>query len=399
MSSRSTHTPFILVLTLALTMMLGPFSMDTYLPAFPAIAKSLSVSQAAVTLTVSVYIFTTAFSQLIGGALSDRLGRQPVLIGGLLVFMVSSLWLALVPSLAQFLGGRVAQAMGAGFVLVSVPAMVRDRVSGQEGARLFSLLGLMIVLAPGVAPSIGGLVLSVGSWRWIYVLLLIYALALIPLLRATLFSARYRVDPTPAPKHEEKPSFWQQYALVLKQKEARIFIFWQAFSFSTLMLFITRASSIYQVHFKQSEHMFGLLFGANVVVMFLVILFNRWLLLRVHALKILRTASILQGLGGILMITAAASDWGLWAFLPTVMFTIGAMAAISPNMQACFMEYFPRNGGTAAAILGSNQFFFAGVLSAASSLLPHSLLAVCGAIGCSALISALFGIRSLVRGY
>ncbi|GEK51833.1 MFS transporter [Vreelandella venusta] len=142
-------TPFIVVLSLALTMMLGPFSMDTYLPAFPVIGESLGVSQQAVSLSVSVYVFAMAFGQLIGGALSDRFGRQRVLMSGLAIFALSSIVIGMADSLNTLLGGRAVQALGAGFTLVSVPALVRDRVAGRDAAKLFSMMGFIMVLAPG----------------------------------------------------------------------------------------------------------------------------------------------------------------------------------------------------------------------------------------------------------
>lgn len=99
-------TPFIVVLSLAMTMMLGPFSMDTYLPAFPVIGESLGISQQAVSLSVSVYVFALALGQLIGGALSDRFGRQRVLMSGLAIFALSSIAIGMADSLNTLLGGR-----------------------------------------------------------------------------------------------------------------------------------------------------------------------------------------------------------------------------------------------------------------------------------------------------
>ncbi|MCP1328433.1 MFS transporter, partial [Halomonas sp. 707D4] len=107
-----TKTPFIVVLSLALTMMLGPFSMDTYLPAFPVIGETLGVSQQSVSLSVSVYVIALALGQLVGGALSDRFGRQRVLMGGLAIFALAGVVIGLADSLGPLLGGRAVQAFG-----------------------------------------------------------------------------------------------------------------------------------------------------------------------------------------------------------------------------------------------------------------------------------------------
>ncbi|ROU02071.1 Bcr/CflA family efflux MFS transporter [Marinobacter sp. R17] len=390
MSKTEPHVRFSLIFALASTMMLGPFSVDTYLPAFPEIADSLGVSSQQVSLSVSVYIFSLAFGQLIGGALSDRYGRKVVLMSGLAIFSIASLWLAFTDALAVFLVGRAVQAIGAGWVLVSVPALVRDRVSGQDAAKLFSMIGLIMVIAPGIAPSIGSTLLAIGPWNVIFIFLALYAVLVVPVLLGTVFR-----DPVAVPGTAVRMSILKRYASVLSNTRALPFIFWQIGSFSVMMLFITHASFIYQEHFGQSEQTFALLFGANIVAMFCVNLTNRALLSRLPSLRVLQMASALQGLGALLLVAAAALNWPVYGFLAAMMLTIGVMGAISPNIQACFMEHFPTSGGTAAALLGAAQFGAAGTISALSALLPHTLLAVVLAMAACAAVSFGFMLRSL----
>lgn len=391
MSSTESNIRLPLVIALATTMMLGPFSLDTYLPAFPAIADSLGVDTQAVALSVSVYIFALAFGQLIGGALSDRFGRKPVLFSGLGIFCVASLALAQTDSLAVFLAARTVQALGAGWALVSVPALVRDRVSGQEAAKLFSLMGLIMVIAPGIAPSIGSLLLKIGPWSIIFVFLALYSVAIIPLLVTAVFR-NAPVAPTPP---GAALGLLKRYAAVLKTREALPFIAWQAGSFSVMMMFITHASFIYQTHFEQSEDAFALMFSANIVAMFCLNLANRALLSRISSLRVLQIATALQAVGILLLIVAALADWPVYAFLAAMMLTIGVVGAITPNIQACFMEFFPTSGGTAAALLGASQFGIAGTLSALSALVPHTLLAVVLSMAVCSAVAFVFMLNSL----
>lgn len=393
MTSTESTVRLSLVFALASTMMLGPFSLDTYLPAFPAIADSLGVGEQQVALSVSVYIFSLAFGQLIGGALSDRYGRKLILFSGLLMFAVASLALAMTNSLNVFLLGRMVQAIGAGWALVSVPALVRDRVHGQEAAKLFSLMGLIMVVAPGIAPSIGSALLKIGPWSIIFIFLAIYAVIIIPLLMGTVF----REAPTTKAGGAQVTGMLRRYLEVLTTKPALPFIAWQAGSFSVMMMFITHASFIYQTHFGQSEDAFALMFGANIIAMFCLNLANRALLSRISALRVLQIATSLQTVGILLLITAAIMDWPVYAFLPAMMLTIGVVGAITPNIQACFMEYFPNSGGTAAALLGAAQFGIAGTLSALSALIPHTLLAVVLAMAVCAAVALTFMLRSLVK--
>ena len=387
-------TPFIVVLSLALTMMLGPFSMDTYLPAFPVIGESLGVSQQAVSLSVSVYVFAMAFGQLIGGALSDRFGRQRVLMSGLAIFALSSIVIGMADSLNTLLGGRAVQALGAGFTLVSVPALVRDRVAGRDAAKLFSMMGFIMVLAPGIAPSVGSAILSLGSWHFIFFALAVYAVLLVPLLVRVLFTGTGKVSRAKSPKM----SLLARYKLVLSTKPALPFIVWQAASFSTLMMFITYASFIYQGHFDQSPSSFSMLFAANIVAMLIFNILNRALLSRLSSLRILQLATGCQGVGILLLVMAAFMEWPLYAFLPAMMLTIGAVGAISPNIQACFLEFFPTSSGTAAALLGAAQFGIAGILSGLSALLPHTLEAVILAMAACGSVAYLMLARSIIKG-
>ncbi|MBT2787758.1 MULTISPECIES: Bcr/CflA family efflux MFS transporter [unclassified Halomonas] len=387
-------TPFIVVLSLALTMMLGPFSMDTYLPAFPVIGESLGISQQSVSLSVSVYVFALALGQLIGGALSDRYGRQRVLMSGLVIFAFSSIAIGMSDSLNSLLGGRAIQAIGAGLTLVSVPALVRDRVAGRDAAKLFSMMGFIMVLAPGIAPSVGSAILLLGSWHTIFFALAAYALLLVPLLVRVLFTGTGKVSRTKSPQM----SLLARYKLVLSTKPALPFIVWQAASFSTLMMFITYASFIYQGHFGQSPSSFSLLFAANIVAMLIFNILNRILLSRLSSLRILQLATGCQAVGIVLLVMAAFMEWPLYAFLLAMMLTIGSIGAISPNIQACFLEFFPTSSGTAAALLGAAQFGIAGVLSALSALLPHTLGAVILAMAACGSVAYLMLARSIIKG-
>ncbi|MCK9469799.1 MAG: Bcr/CflA family efflux MFS transporter [Porticoccaceae bacterium] len=391
----TTRLPFSLLITLALTMMLGPFALDTYLPAFPAMASSLGVEQQDIAVTVSVYIFALALGQLVGGALSDHYGRRNVLISGLLLTAVAALLQAKADSLGLLMTGRALQAFGAGWALVSVPALVRDRVAGQQAAKLFSLLGLIMVVAPALAPAVGSALLKLGSWRLIFLFLALYAGLMIPLAAANLAGGRPMGSTATGNKSPFAASLLANYVAVLGNTQALPYIFWQASSFTVMMLFITHASFIYQIHFVQSADAFALLFAANIVAMFAFNLVNRLLLSRLSSLTVLRLGTACQGIGLALLLITVGLEWPLAAFLPSMMIAIGALGAITPNIQACFLDHFPTNSGTAAALMGAAQFGIAGLVSALSAQLPLNLatvvltMAVCGAIGVAIMLWSL----------
>ena len=373
-----------MALILAMAMALGPLALDTYLPAFPAMAADLGVSVHEVSLTISLYVFVMAFGQLFGGPLSDRFGRDRIMLAGMAIFSLSSLLIWMASSLTEVIALRVVQAFGGGWAMVCVPALVRDRLSGQEAARFFSLIGLMMVVAPAVAPSVGSLLLTYTGWGGIFAFLCGYSFLVILLLRLVVFSDYQR------PQHEAHISALGRYKAVLETRGAMRFILAGAMGFSVMLLFITHASFIYQEHFGVTPTVFALLFGANVIMMMAMNLTNRQMLKRFLPVQVLRWALTLQFFALILLLTISLAGAGLMLFVPALILSIGMLGAVSPNTQACYMEYFPRHGGTAAALMGASQFSIAGLISAASTLLPASISAIIAAqLACSAICVAL----------
>jgi DHA1 family bicyclomycin/chloramphenicol resistance-like MFS transporter len=352
-------------------MALGPFSIDAYLPAFPVIAEQLGSSIHDVSLSIAAYVFVLALGQLIAGPLSDRYGRGKVMLTGLGIFALASILIARVETLQQLLVLRGLQGFGGGWIAVCVPAIVRDHLSGREAARFFSLIGLILMLAPAIAPSIGSFILWQSDWPAIFVLLFCYAIVLGILLKLVIF--------TPARKrtiHHAAESVWVRYRAVISTRPALRYIFLQTLCFSVMLLFISHASFIYQQHFGATTTAFAFLFGANIIFMMIANITNRRLLKSTEPKVILRWSITVQAAGVALLLAVMGFAPVLWLFLPAMMITVGAMGAITPNTQACFMEYFPIHGGTASALLGATQFSIGALIAMASALLPESVIAV-----------------------
>ena len=147
---------------------LAPFAIDAYLPAMGIIAESIGASIHRTELSISVFLFGFALGQLCFGPLSDRMGRKPVLLGGLVVFMLASLAITMVDSLPTLLLWRFIQALGGGACVVNSAAIVRDCFSGREAAKVMSTMAMIMMLAPLVAPAVGSLLLHVAGWWLIY---------------------------------------------------------------------------------------------------------------------------------------------------------------------------------------------------------------------------------------
>src|SRR5690606_26091957 len=169
----------LLALMLAALAMLGPFSIDTYLPAFPAIQASLDATAIEVQQTLTAYMLSFAMMILWHGPLSVAFGRRNVILGALAVFAVASLGCAAVHSIEYLWAFRILQGMSAGAGVVVGRAIIRDLYSGAPAARLLSLVTMIFSIAPALAPILGGWIVTLLDWRSIFLFLFLYTVLLI----------------------------------------------------------------------------------------------------------------------------------------------------------------------------------------------------------------------------
>lgn len=171
-----------LTLIVASLSAIGPFAIDTYLPAFDAIAQDLHATDLQMQQTLSSYMLAFGAMMLWHGALSDALGRRPMLLTGLAVFAMASAGAALSGSIEQLWGWRALQGVAAGVGMTVGRAVVRDVTSGAESQRVLAQAMVAFSIAPAIAPIIGGFISAVASWRGIFWLLAAIASAIFALI-------------------------------------------------------------------------------------------------------------------------------------------------------------------------------------------------------------------------
>jgi DHA1 family bicyclomycin/chloramphenicol resistance-like MFS transporter len=167
---------------LAALAMLGPFSIDTYLPAFPNIQSSLAATSLEVQQTLTAYMLSFAFMTLWHGALSDAFGRRNVILAALAIFAVASFGCASVHSIHYLWGFRILQGVSAGAGMVVGRAMIRDLYAGAPAERLLSMVTMIFSIAPAIAPILGGWIVGFMSWRAIFLLLFLHNCVMVCLL-------------------------------------------------------------------------------------------------------------------------------------------------------------------------------------------------------------------------
>ena len=377
-------THYRLAFVLAIVVALGPFALDAYLPAFAAIAHEFDATTSQVGLTISIYVIALALGQLIGGPLSDRFGRRHIMFGGLVIFFIGSLLVAFSESLTAMLLGRVVQAFGGGWSTVGVPAIVRDRTEGNETARLFSLIAMIMFAAPAIAPALGTLLLALSGWRSIFGFLALYAVLAAVLMKVFLFNsaAPPRIRST-EPLHRLVTNYFQ----VLRHGAAMRYIAMQSLVLGIMMTYLTHASFIYQEWLGFSNAGFSALFACNVAVMMGFSISNRRLLEKRRSTSLLAGALAIQAAAIAVLLVVALLDLPRLIAIPALAVTIGSMGAIAPNNMAGALQYFGKLAGTAAALMGATQFAVGGVIGSLSAVFAademHGVvitMAICSAL-------------------
>ena len=193
---------FFLVLILGALTAIGPFSIDMYLPGFPAIAKSLHTSAAQVSLSLSSFFIGISFGQLLYGPLLDRFGRKKPLYFGLIVYILTSIGCFFATSIETLIVLRFIQAIGSCAAGVASMAMVRDIFPVKDNAKVFALLILILGVSPMIAPTVGGYITAVFGWQLIFLILAsIAALVLLAVIgdahSALLVITAYTTSPFP----------------------------------------------------------------------------------------------------------------------------------------------------------------------------------------------------------
>jgi DHA1 family bicyclomycin/chloramphenicol resistance-like MFS transporter len=338
---------------LAILVALSPFSLDLYLPALPSIADDFNTDIHLIELSISTYLIGMALGQLLGAPLSDRNGRRPLALIGLGIFLVATIGIIFCQTAEQLLWLRLVQALGGGCATVNSAAIVRDLYDEVETARMFSLISMIMMAAPLIAPAVGAVMLIFFSWRSVFVLLALYALLVMLVVIYKLpetVRERQRSATARAAFREIAASF----ALVMTRRRAVGFALCTAFAHGCMFAFLTDSAFVYIEYFGVSPSFFPILFGANIVTLMAANRVNYALLRRYHPRQILPFGSIAQILcTSTLFVYAVLFDARLYVVAPLIMLSIGCLGFVVSNAFSSYMSYFSRNAGTANAVGGT----------------------------------------------
>lgn len=337
---------------------LGPLAIDMYLPAFVAIADDLDTTTNAIELTLASYFIGIALGQGLYGPLSDRFGRKLPMIVGMVLYIIAALACALVSTAESLLVWRFVQAMGGCAGMVIARAVVRDKTDPQDAAKAFSMLILVLGVAPILAPIAGTLVLTLGSWRWIF---LFQALAA----SACLAWLIWGLEETHA-GDQRKLSLrrvFGDYAELLRRPEYMGFALTTGLAMGGFFAYLGSSPALLMGTYGLTPEQYAIVFGTNAAGFIALSQFNTWLLHRWPMQEVVRVVIWVLPISGLTMLAGALllQQPPLWFLLPLIFCFIASIGLINPNASACALSLPNLRVGTASALLGVMQFSIATV--------------------------------------
>ena len=363
-----------LAVLLAVLGMLGPFSIDTYIPAFGAIAKSLSATPVQMQQTLSAYLFGYAFMNLFHGALSDSFGRRPVILWGLALFTLASLGCALSQSVGQLIFFRALQGLSCGAGVVVSRAVVRDMFPPSEAQKVMSQITIFFGVAPALAPVMGGVLSEYLGWHAVFWFLVGVGVVL--------WAINVRLLPETLHVRDRQPfqvgNLMQGYGALLSDPRFLLLALASGVPFNGLFLYVLSAPAFLGDILQLRPTQFFWFFVLSIAG----IMTGSWLSGRMAG-KVRPKNQILQGFRIMLGVSAlnmaanallAPSAW--WSLWPIAVFAFG-WALMVPVVTLLVLDLHPERRGMASSVqssLGSvANGLVAGVLA---PLVMHSPLAL-----------------------
>ncbi len=361
---RSSELPVAWIMMLGLIVAIGPLSIDMYLPALPAMADDFGVSTAFMANSVPAYFVGLVFGQLIYGPLSDRVGRVKPLYFGMALYVVASIVCATTSSEYVLFAGRTVQALGACVGAVVTRAAIRDRLTAKQTAKAFSIMILVMGLAPILAPSLGALFLQFFDWHSIFWFLAAFGALNLLLTKFFFFETLSEENRNARPAKEVLSQYWD----LLKDPRFNYPAIGGGLLMGAMFVYISSASELIMDTYGVSATHFAWLFGMNAAGFVGLTQLNQWLTNRFRILSILRFGTMMQ------VISAAALFiigliFGTDAWLPLVLgcifFCIAGLGLTQPNASAIALAFQKTRAGMASAMQGSLMFsvgIFGGLL-------------------------------------
>ncbi|MDA0240778.1 MAG: multidrug effflux MFS transporter [Proteobacteria bacterium] len=372
----------LLVIILGLLFMLGPISLDAFVPAARDIADAFDSEIHTIEISIAVYTLGTAIGQLIYGPLSDRFGRRPVILVSLGLYFVTVLGGVFAPNMAVLIGLRFIQGVTTHAGRIIAPAIARDLFEREQAGRLLSYVMFVGGLGPIFAPVFGGFLTETFGWQAGFILMAavcaVASLAIFFLLQETL-------------KPEDRQTLninrlGNSASLILRNRTYLGYMICSVFCIGGLYAFLTAVPGILQVSMGVTPTWFGLLIGMIMLANIAGPVIGARLISRFGIDTTIIVGGLTMLVGGGTMIIASSINQPLAVTIPTAIYITGFALVFAPSTAAA-LNPFPQMAGTASSLMGFTQQFFGATMAALISFttdgtqLPLALVLVGTAVG------------------
>lgn len=350
--THNNNTKWLLMVILTVCI-ITPFSNDIFIPSFPAIAKALGNPN--VQLIMSVFLGGLALSQIFYGPLLDRFGRKPVLLGGLILFVISSFFVAFANSFSVLLTGRFFQAIGVCSTIVAALAIVRDSFPKEYTIKVIAILFGIIGVCPAISPIIGSYLEVHFGWRASFIFLL--ALGIFYLALVTFCFRESMLE-----KNKEaltRKHMFGNFGKMLKHRQFLSYITTSLLSYSILFGYIAAMPFLLINKLNLSIIAFGWIFALNALAIVIMAFLAPKMTNKIGLPKTLLIGAVIITIGASILLLINLNGSSVWKIVaPMIVATLG-VGTIRPTASAGAMNIFPPNiAGSAAALF--SFFSFAG---------------------------------------
>jgi DHA1 family bicyclomycin/chloramphenicol resistance-like MFS transporter len=360
---------FILILILGALATISPFSIDMYLPGFPAIANDLHTGIHVVQLSLTSYFIGIAVGQVLYGPLLDRFGRKAPLYAGLVVYVLISLGCALTNSVESLIAMRFLQALGGCVGMVAAQTLVRDLFPVDKTAQAFSWMTLVLSISPMIAPTIGGYATATFGWHAVFIILAFFTTTIVVCVYYLLPEGK-KPDRTISLKPR---AVLKNFYIVIQQPQFLIYTVAGGFFTSAPFAYIAGSSDVFINLYHTSEQEYGWIFALVASMIIGASQLNHVLLKKFRSEQIIKTTLILQALIGIVLTLGTVYGWfDKITLVAMIAVFLSGHGLTNPNAVALSLAPFSKHTGSAASLLGSFRMAMGGVASALVSALHNN---------------------------
>ena len=372
---------------LSLLMGFASISTDLYLPAMPAMSRSLHADTGMVEFTISGYLIGFSLGQLLWGPISDRYGRRISVAIGLLLFVIGSAGCALSGDALAMIGWRMVQALGACASVALSRAMVRDLYEGNRAAQMLSTLITVMAVAPLIGPLLGGQIVALAGWRaifWTLVFIGLVTLAVLFTIPETLPAARRN--------RESFGLLMIRYFELVRHRRLLGYAGTGGFLYAGMFAYIAGTPFAYIDYYHVPAQLYGLLFGLGIIGIMAANILNSRLVTRLGYDRILMIGAVFTAFSAMLTALAAGTGWGgLWGLVAPLFVFVSTTGFIVANSITGALADFPERAGTVSALIGAIQYgsgiVGSGLVGAFADGTPWPMGWVIGVAGIGCLLS------------